>query len=1052
MKVAEESQKLLSLMANDDPTTVQEAVSEEEATAGHSPKNNHDENHKLPPEPELACRNAHLEQSQSQQQPVQPTPQENHTETAAPPTSPRQEPKKQEQDQQQPAVEQTAKGNINPGDDKHPDKPELACSTAHLEQFQSQPQPVEPTPREKHTETAAPTSPQQEPKKQEQDQQQPAVEQTAKGNINPGDDKHPDKPELACRTAHLEQSQSQQQPGQPTPREKHTETAAPTSPQQEPKKQEQDQQQPAVEQTAKGNINPGDDKHPDKPELACSTAHSEQFQSQQQPVQPTPQENHTETAAPPTSPQQEPKKQEQDQQQPAVEQTAKGNINPGDDKHPGKPELACRTAHLEQSQSQQQPVEPTPREKHTETAAPTSPRQEPKKQEQDQQQPAVEQTAKGNINPGDDKHPDKSELACRTAHLEQSQSQQQPVQPTPHEKRTETAAPTSPRQEPKKQEQDQQQPAVEQTAKGNINPGDDKHPDKPELACSTAHLEQFQSQQQPVQPTPQENHTETAAPPTSPQQEPKKQEQDQQQPAVEQTAKGNINPGDDKHPDKPELACRTAHLEQSQSQQQPVEPTSHEKRTETAAPTSPQQEPKKQQQDQQQPAAARKRQSAEISNDQQDQKQPPNPTQARAKRRSLWPEYTIKVTPPGVNARAEVKQEIFSSPEPSQHVKVEVKEEILSSPQTPQPSELTRRRQGSRNQHAELKVSAPPEPEIKALFQGGAKSPTPHVEDVCLFGDLLDAESACAGKTDKDTELDQNLTRRFKRIATSRQSHQQQQQQYAKHGLDSDIHGSQRPWKLAKLRPHSQHNKSPASATTASPDSLDKQVNCIILLESTWDKLAAGQSTTMFRSYSLRTTPLQFHVLFRGDGSFTSYVGRMTVRKVEAVTSTRTVKEFENNPHEVKFWCDKVKNEKDIFIWEISKVEAWDEAKPIRFLQAKYRNRHFQVPKRQLMEGSAGMETPRPSLYARSSWFVRLLSIPQYQHLKRVALELDGTDLRIGTTCSGSDICIVAIHGLMEAINAEFGVSWSQFIYVICHHKNTHIYSIWYIYIYISVF
>ena len=43
--------------------------------------------------------------------------------------------------------------------------------------------------------------------------------------------------------------------------------------------------------------------------------------------------------------------------------------------------------------------------------------------------------------------------------------------------------PAASRQEPKKQEQDQQQPAVEQTAKSNINPGDDKHPD---LAASHA--------------------------------------------------------------------------------------------------------------------------------------------------------------------------------------------------------------------------------------------------------------------------------------------------------------------------------------------------------------------------------------------------------------------------------------------------------------------------------------------------------------------------------------------------------------------------------------
>ena len=492
------------------------------------------------------------------------------------------------------------------------------------------------------------------------------------------------------------------------------------------------------------------------------------------------------------------------------------------------------------------------------------------------------------------------------------------------------------------------------------------------------------------------------------------------------------NNHDENHklPAEPELACRTAHLEQSQSQQQPVQPTPQEKHAETAAPTSPRQEPKKQEQEQQQPAAARKRPAAEISNNQQDQKQPPNPTQARAKRR-LWPEYSIKVIPPGANAGVEVKQEIFSSPEPSQHGKVEGKEEVLSSPETSQPSKLTSsskclpRRQGSRNQHAEWKaVSAPPEPEISALFQGKAESPTPHVEDVCLFGDLLDAESTCAGKNDKDSQLDQNLTRRFQRIATTRQQKQQpQQQQYAKHSLDSDVRESPRPWKLAKLRPHSQHNKSPASTTTSSPENLDKKVNCIILLESTWEKLVAGQSTTIFRTYSLRTAPLQLHVLSRGDGSFTSYVGKMTVREVEAVTSSRTVKDYENNPMEVKFWSDKVRNEKEVFIWKISTVQAWDEPKPIRFLQAKYRNRHFQVPKRQLMQGSAGMETPRPSLYATSAWFVRLLSISQYQHLKRVALELDGTDLRIGTTCSGSDICIVAIHGLMEAINAEFGVS-----------------------------
>ena len=69
------------------------------------------------------------------------------------------------------------------------------------------------------------------------------------------------------------------------------------------------------------------------------------------------------------------------------------------------------------------------------------------------------------------------------------------------------------------------------------------------------------------------------------------------------------------------------------------------------------------------------------------------------------------------------------------------------------------------------------------------------------------------------------------------------------------------------------------------------------------------------------------------------------------------------------------------------------------------------------------LPAPAPSLFETAQFFMKLLP-PRYQErLARVAGVMNKRILRVGTACSGSDICMVAIRALLQAMNKEFNVS-----------------------------
>ena len=208
----------------------------------------------------------------------------------------------------------------------------------------------------------------------------------------------------------------------------------------------------------------------------------------------------------------------------------------------------------------------------------------------------------------------------------------------------------------------------------------------------------------------------------------------------------------------------------------------------------------------------------------------------------------------------------------------------------------------------------------------------------------------------------------------------------------------------------------------------DTKVQCIMLSKMAWDKLKQNSGGYLLRGYSLKHTPQKLHVLVSmGDGSSCSYVGQINVSKTVEVTRSMHVRQYETNLSEAKFWVDKIKGDKLVFAWKINKVKALRQPSAVRFTTTRHRNRHFSCLKSQLNQGIMGLTMPRPSLFSTSTWFINLLPTEHYRHLREVATELDGTELRIGTACSGIDVCVDAIRGLIDGINAEFGVAWLQF-------------------------
>lgn len=114
-----------------------------------------------------------------------------------------------------------------------------------------------------------------------------------------------------------------------------------------------------------------------------------------------------------------------------------------------------------------------------------------------------------------------------------------------------------------------------------------------------------------------------------------------------------------------------------------------------------------------------------------------------------------------------------------------------------------------------------------------------------------------------------------------------------------------------------------------------------------------------------------------------------------------------------------------VWLWKFSVVEDVPQFQ-LKLTQQKFRNRHFMIPVNQLDGGVTISPPEEPSLYKTSAFFMKLLDRQDFKTLQNVAHTLDGYKIRLGTTCSGSDIGVIAIKSILKEMNKQFGVTWHQ--------------------------
>ena len=196
-----------------------------------------------------------------------------------------------------------------------------------------------------------------------------------------------------------------------------------------------------------------------------------------------------------------------------------------------------------------------------------------------------------------------------------------------------------------------------------------------------------------------------------------------------------------------------------------------------------------------------------------------------------------------------------------------------------------------------------------------------------------------------------------------------------------------------------------------------KQAACILLRDEQLSFLQ--QHGCLLQTYTVDCKKIQELnlILSEDSGSKSILVGTC---QVATSVPLHLLKHLPARYPQVEAWKRRWKNGLSIYIWKITKLQIRPSPVPLRLTHSKHRNRHFFMEK-EILENGFAIDVPSSmSLHSTSGFFLKLLSPKDYSRLRETAQNLNGYKLRVGTTCSGSEVGIVAVKSVLRAINREF--------------------------------
>lgn len=207
-------------------------------------------------------------------------------------------------------------------------------------------------------------------------------------------------------------------------------------------------------------------------------------------------------------------------------------------------------------------------------------------------------------------------------------------------------------------------------------------------------------------------------------------------------------------------------------------------------------------------------------------------------------------------------------------------------------------------------------------------------------------------------------------------------------------------------------------AAASSDEDEGGDVTCILLLATEWEMIASKQANTLLRPFSTAARGM-IVVVRRDDGH--RVVGEFQIH--EATQNNQVV-----NKSSVMYSSDQLqgmKKNKTIWVWRVSGINVLDEEVRLKFLDIapRFKNRPFKVRKEELRQSdqtAAAAHIPKDLSYSETAKFfiAQMGDIFAMQLADRIR-HLKGRNacIRVGTTCSGSDVCVSVLRQTVQFLN-----------------------------------
>lgn len=197
----------------------------------------------------------------------------------------------------------------------------------------------------------------------------------------------------------------------------------------------------------------------------------------------------------------------------------------------------------------------------------------------------------------------------------------------------------------------------------------------------------------------------------------------------------------------------------------------------------------------------------------------------------------------------------------------------------------------------------------------------------------------------------------------------------------------------------------------------DDNITCCLLQPFEWAALSKGLACEILRPFETLETKL---VIVERTESGHSVVGEVIVGHCCQAEGEQWLGNVKWLTTYTADRLENMKKNKTVWVWSFKDVAVYSEPFLARFLDIapRFRNRTFNISRSQLE--LVEVEFPRARNFFESARFLVGQLSPDFRKVlldRVVALAKRNSCIRIGTTCSGTDVCIPALLGVINFVN-----------------------------------